>query len=199
MFFQRLTYLTRTTGYHFRLINMTTFRKKRLVWLKLLQIQISRWASSCLTITKEKNSKWKLERTCSSSFAYATRGHICSIGGRLGTFSQILRMQTEQTKDVFYMWQNYLNILHWLMLEKFSLSGVFTKTIKSTLHITVYCLKVIIGTSWYSNKKDFFPNLFLTVISINLSRVLFPTLCELFFWSEHGLSVFVSGYEYECR
>lgn len=99
-FFQWLTYLTRTTGYYFRLINTTTFRKKTCLTQSIatsdrqvgLILYLSHHGETQQIETwKDMQPKFCIFYTC----------HLYSIGGRLGTFSQILRMQTVQTKMSF--------------------------------------------------------------------------------------------------
>ena len=78
---------------------MMTFRKGKCLFESIYcDSRSAGGPHSYISITMEKHSEWELQRAYSQSFAYSTRGHICSIGGRLGTFNQILKIQSVQTK-----------------------------------------------------------------------------------------------------
>lgn len=135
-FFQWLTYLTRTTGYYFRLINTTTFRKKTCLTQSIatsdrqvgLILYLSHHGETQQIETwKDMQPKFCIFYTWSPLFNRWSPWD----------FQANFKNANSANKDVFYIRQNYLNIVHWLMLGNFSLSGVFTKTIKLTLHIIV--------------------------------------------------------------
>ena len=129
MFFQWMRCLTRTTGCYLGLLNIMTFRKK--TWLNQLRLQICRWAPYCVLITMEKHSEIETSKNMQPEFCIFYRWSHMFNRWSPWDFQSNSKNANSANKDVFNIWQNYLNIVCWLMPENFPLSGGLTKQLSS--------------------------------------------------------------------